>query len=169
VIVCGFTPPTETSDPKMFAESCRTLLTVACDASALPTSGVMGPLTTYSARTADRTASPIESCKPFPSTATNVTSARPIISADAVTAVRAGLRTLLSRASRPAAPATRAAGQARIHASGLTSRDEIAATPTKRTRQPIASRIRIHVTDRPFANVPYASMPAPRTISAPAM
>ena len=43
--------------------------------------------------------------------ATNVTSARPIISAAAVVAVRAGLRIALSRASRPAAPPRRAAGR----------------------------------------------------------
>ena len=48
---------------------------------------------------------------PAASTATSVTSARPIISADAVDAVRCGLRRALSRASEPAAPPIFVAGQ----------------------------------------------------------
>ena len=42
-----------------------------------------------------------ESLKPFTNTAMKTTRARPIISADAVTEVRDGLRTVFSRASRP--------------------------------------------------------------------
>ena len=41
---------------------------------------------------------------------TKVTSARPIISAAAVTAVRLGLRIAFSRASRPATPRSRSIG-----------------------------------------------------------
>ena len=61
---------------------------------------------------------------PCPRTATNVTSASPIMSAAAVTAVRPGLRTAFSRASRPAAPPSRRAGQPTTAASGLTRRDD---------------------------------------------
>ena len=46
---------------------------------------------------------------PAARTATSVTSARPIISAAAVDAVRCGLRPALSRASTPAAPPIRGA------------------------------------------------------------
>ena len=48
---------------------------------------------------------------PAASTATSVTSASPIISAAAVEAVRCGFRRALSRASTPAAPPIRVAGQ----------------------------------------------------------
>ena len=47
---------------------------------------------------------------PAESTAMKVTSARPIISAAAVDAVRPGLRSELPRASEPAAPPRRADG-----------------------------------------------------------
>ncbi len=47
---------------------------------------------------------------PAASTETSVTSARPIMRADAVDAVRCGFRIALPRASAPAAPPKRAAG-----------------------------------------------------------
>ena len=50
--------------------------------------------------------------RPLPKTATKETSVRPIISAAAVEAVRPGFRTAFSCASRPAAPPSRATGQA---------------------------------------------------------
>ena len=74
--------------------------------------------------------------QPWPSTATNVTSVRPIISAAAVEAVRPGLRIAFSRASLPAAPPRRAAGAPTTRASGLTSRGASIATPTKSPRAP---------------------------------
>ena len=49
--------------------------------------------------------------RPAASTDTSVTSASPIISADAVEAVRAGLRIALPRASLPAVPPIFVAGQ----------------------------------------------------------
>ena len=52
----------------------------------------------------------VEPRRPAPSVATTVTSARPIISAAAVEAVRPGLRSAFSRASRPGEPPKRAAG-----------------------------------------------------------
>src|SRR5207302_2989152 len=51
-------------------------------------------------------------------TETSVTSARPIINADAVEAVRCGFRIALPRASDPAAPPTRTAGHPSTRASG---------------------------------------------------
>ena len=55
-------------------------------------------------------------------TATSVTSASPIINADAVEAVRWGFRRALSRASEPAAPPNLLAGQPSAQASGRTNR-----------------------------------------------
>src|SRR6266480_7931123 len=61
-------------------------------------------VTTQSAVTCLPIARSIDPCTPLPSTATNETSARPIINAAAVDAVRPGFRVALSVASRPAAP-----------------------------------------------------------------
>ncbi len=68
---------------------------------------------------------------PAASTETSVTSASPIISADAVEAVRCGFRRALSRASAPAAPPILAAGQPSTHANGRAIRAESSATPKK--------------------------------------
>ena len=76
-------------------------------------------------RTARRRRSTNEDLKPWPSTATNVISARPIISAAAVEAVRDGLRIAFWRASCPAAPPKRAPGAPSTSASGRTSRGAI--------------------------------------------
>ena len=62
------------------------------------------------------------SSRPWATMVTAVTSATPIISADAVTAVRPGLRIALSRASRPAAPPSRAAGRPTTLATPRTAR-----------------------------------------------
>ncbi len=56
------------------------------------------------------TAEPNELLTPWPSTATNVISERPIMSAPAVEAVRDGLRIAFCRAREPAEPPTRAPG-----------------------------------------------------------
>ena len=53
--------------------------------------------------------------------ATNETSARPIISAAAVEAVRPGLRTAFSRARRPGTPRKRSTGRPTSEAIGRTS------------------------------------------------
>ena len=58
-----------------------------------------------------------------------VTSATPIISAAAVTAVRPGWRTLFSRARRPVMPVARSIGRPMREASGRTSRGLTSATP----------------------------------------
>ena len=65
----------------------------------------------------------------MPSVATIVTSARPIISAAAVDAVRAGFRIAFWRASCPETP-MRANGRPSTEASGRASFDAISATPT---------------------------------------
>ena len=59
---------------------------------------------------------------PAAKTVTKVTSARPIISAAAVTAVRLGLRWAFSRARRPVRRRSRSSGQPAIVASGGTRR-----------------------------------------------
>ena len=73
---------------------------------------------------------------PAASVATSVTSARPIISAAAVDAVRCGLRRALSRASAPAAPPIRVAGQPRTpDSAGMNGADSIA-TPMNTSSVP---------------------------------
>ena len=71
--------------------------------------------------------------------ATKVTSARPIISAAAVEAVRPGLRTEFSRASRPAEPPRRAAGRPTSAAIGFTRRGASMAMPTNSASTPTPS------------------------------
>ena len=74
---------------------------------------------------------------------TSVTSARPIMSADAVDAVRCGLRRELSRASAPAAAPSFVAGQPSVQASGPIKRTDRSATPKNTSNAPpsISSRI----------------------------
>ena len=91
---------------------------------------------------------------PAASAATRVTSARPIISADAVEAVRCGLRRELSRASRPAAPPSRAAGEPSTAASGRMSRAESSETPMKISSAPRPIQSSIWVVPRPLPNSP---------------
>ena len=78
----------------------------------------------------------------MPSTATNETSASPIIRAAAVEAVRDGLRTTFSLASRPATPPRRRDGIPTIAASPVTSRDATPAMPrtVRSVPSPSASR-----------------------------
>ena len=74
---------------------------------------------------------PTDSEMPAAKTVTNTTTARPIISEAAVVAVRPGLRTVFSRASRPVRPRTRSSGQPATEASGLTSRGLNSETPNR--------------------------------------
>ena len=78
--------------------------------------------------------------RPPARTVTNVTSARPIISAAAVTAVRLGLRSAFSRASRPATPRSRSSGQPTAPAIGGTSRGLSSATAMKTRIAPSAEQ-----------------------------
>ncbi len=100
---------------------------------------------------------------PAASVATSVTSARPIISADAVDAVRCGFRRELSRASTPAAPPSRMAGQPRIpESTGMAGADSMA-TPTKTISvPPIRSRSTFDV---PWEKSPQISSAKPTAVS----
>ena len=92
-----------------------------------------------------------------------MTSARPIIRADAVDAVRFGLRIVFSRANAPAAPPMRVAGHAKTEASGRTSRDAFAETPKKSSRTPTPRADSRFTVVRPCASTPYPSRSTPRT------
>ena len=81
-------------------------------------------------------ASSIEPRRPAAKTATNETSASPIISAAAVAAVRPGLRIAFSRASRPGTPRRRSSGRPTTEASGVTSRGLSRVTPMKTAAAP---------------------------------
>ena len=104
---------------------------------------------------------------PAASVATSVTSARPIISADAVDAVRCGFRRELSRASTPAAPPSRMAGQPRIpESTGMAGADSMA-TPTKTISvPPIRSRSTFDV---PWEKSPKISSAKPTAVSSAAI
>ncbi len=78
-------------------------------------------VTTSSALARSAIAPSIESLRPAAKTETKTTSARPTISAAAVTAVRAGLRVAFSRASSPVACPRRCSGQPTTAASGRTT------------------------------------------------
>ena len=91
---------------------------------------------------------------PAASTATSVTSASPIISAAAVEAVRCGFRRALSRASTPAAPPIRVAGQPRAATSGRTSLAAKSATPRKIRSAPSPIHANSCVVPSPLPNRP---------------
>ena len=74
--------------------------------------------------------------------------------AAAVDAVRPGFRIAFSRASIPAAPPTRAAGQPSTEASGRTTREAFSATPRNSKRQPPSSEKMRTPVARPCANTP---------------
>jgi hypothetical protein len=84
---------------------------------------------------------------------TNTTSARPIISAAAVVAVRPGLRIAFSRASRPVSPRSASSGRPVTDASGRTSLGENRDTPNSIRAAPPPSSP---------AAVPESSMPPNR-------
>ena len=87
-------------------------------------------------------------------TATEVTSAIPIMSAAAVEAVRPGFRIEFARARRPALPPILVAGHPSTVASGRTSHAEISATPTKRSNAPAPIAIKRWVTPIPWTKNP---------------
>ena len=86
--------------------------------------------------------------------ATKVTRARPIISADAVEAVRAGFRIALSRARIPGAPPIDRAGAPRTLASGRTTFAAFIETPMKRKKTPRPSTRRRRPVGIPLARAP---------------
>ena len=128
--VFGSTEFTTSLSPKASAPSWRiavTPCTPGVPASALATAGSVGdqpsaPVTTCVALTRRSSEPVVESRRPWATTVTRVTSATPIIIAEAVTAVRPGLRIALRRASRPAEPPTRSATRPITEASRRTPR-----------------------------------------------
>jgi hypothetical protein len=116
-------------------------------------------LITQSALTCSCRARFTEPWTPLPSTATNETSASPIISAAAVEAVRAGFRTALPEASLPAEPPNALAGKPTSFASELTSAGAKPATPSRPTRVPPASASRPLPDPRLPPSVAYAMRP----------
>ena len=106
---------------------------------------------------------------PAASTATSVTSARPIISAEAVDAVRVGLRIAFPRASLPAAPPIFVAGQPSTSASGGTSVFASIPTPMKMPNAPTPIAIRRVPVESPPTNSPMSiSAIAPTSVTPPA-
>ncbi len=101
---------------------------------------------------------------PAASTATSVTRASPIINADAVEAVRSGLRLEFSRASPPATPPNRRAGQPSTAASGGTSLYESSETPLKISRAPRPIQRRMPVVPRPGPKRPKVSAANPTIV-----
>ena len=91
---------------------------------------------------------------PAASTATSVTSASPIISADAVVAVRPGFRIALPRASDPAAPPIFVAGQPSTRANGGTSVGASIATPMKSPTAPMPTASSRSFVVKPPTNSP---------------
>ena len=75
---------------------------------------------------------------PAAKTATKTTSPRPTISADAVVAVRPGLRIAFSRARRPGVSNARSRGQPASAATGRTMWRAVSARPTKTSTAPPA-------------------------------
>ena len=102
---------------------------------------------------------------PAANTVTNTTTARPIISAAAVVAVRPGLRTVFSRASRPVRPRRRSSGQPVTEASGLTSRGLNSDTPNSVAAAPPPTSAAA-VLDSAPPNSPSAVSPSPPTRAA---
>ena len=99
---------------------------------------------------------------PCPTTETNTTSDRPIISADAVAAVRPGSRIALRRASEPALPPIRSSGRPMTEASGRASLGETRATPRNSSSTPGPIRAPRPPASIPGANAATASSSADR-------
>ena len=99
---------------------------------------------------------------------TKLTSARPIISAAAVAAVRAGLRCEFSRASRPTSPRSRSIGPPATAASGLTRRGLHSETPNSTAAEPTPRSSAALPESSMFANRPISTIATPTTARAPA-
>ena len=128
--VFGSTEFRTSLSPNASAPSWRidvTPCTPGVPASAWATAGSVGdqpsaPVTTWVALTRRSSEPVVESRRPWATTVTRVTSATPIIIAEAVMAVRPGLRIALRRASRPAEPPMRSATRPITEASRRTPR-----------------------------------------------
>ena len=105
---------------------------------------------------------------PAANTVTKTTTARPIISAAAVTAVRPGLRTAFSRARRPVMPRSRSSGQPATDASGRTSRGLNMDTPSSVATAPPPTSPAAVPEESKLANRPAHAMPIPISVSSAA-
>ena len=94
-------------------------------------------------------------------TATMHTSAMPIISAEAVAAVRRGLRALFSRASLPEAPSIRGSGAPSARAAGRAMRGLSTATATKITRAPPPISVSVKAVEPTEPNNPIPASATP--------
>ena len=148
--VAGSTPVAGTASPPppMFAWSKRigeTMVTPGSFASCSRTPGGTGEkpssCVTISAERLNCSSITLsmEPRRPAAKIAVKTTSARPIISADAVIAVRCGWRSAFSRASRPGMPWKRSSGAPMTRASGRTSTGASSATPKIITTTPSPS------------------------------
>jgi hypothetical protein len=111
------------------------------------------------ARSTDRS---IDPRKPAAKIVTNVTSARPIMSAAAVAAVRPGLRVAFSRARRPGMPPKRCRGAPTTLAIGGTSCGVSSAVARKMAAAPRPSRLALEPSE-PAPSRPAATAPTPTT------
>ncbi len=101
----------------------------------------------------------------WPSTEKALTSARPIINADAVDALRRGLRMAFSRPSRPVAPNRAGSGLPMTLVTGRASSGERVDTPRKASPAPMPTTAAAPL---PLAVVrPSTSSAAPMSASAP--
>ena len=175
VIVAGSTPVagTESPPPCTLAWSKRigeTTLTPGTSRSCSETPAGTGEkpsswVTISAARLyCSSTSLSIEPRRPAAKIAVKTTSASPIISADAVIAVRCGWRSAFSRASRPGMPWMRSSGRPISRASGRTSTGASTATPRIITIMPRPSREAVAVPPAPPNSPPSrASRPMPMT------
>ena len=114
------------------------------------------------------TAAEIELLIPAAKMVTKVTRARPIISAAAVAAVRAGLRCEFSRASRPTSPRSRSIGHPPRRPAACTRRGLNSETPNSTAAAPTPSSSAALPESSMFANRPISTIATPTTARAPA-
>ena len=144
----GSTPDTRTSLPWRSAPaklSEETVRTPSTRSASRPAPALIGEKPSEFCRTRSpwklrSIALPTEALMPAANTVTNTTTASPIISAPAVTAVRPGLRTEFSRASRPVIPRSFSSGQPATEARGRTRRGLSIDTPISVTTAPPPAR-----------------------------
>ncbi len=147
-------------------ESEDTVFTPGVSAAARPAPGLIGEKPSVFWRTMSpwklrSIALPTEALIPAANVVTNTTTARPIISAPAVTAVRPGLRTVFSRASRPVRPRSFSSGQPQSEASGRTSRGLNIETPKSVATAPPPTSAAAVFASSVAPNSPAQVMPMP--------
>ena len=175
VIVLGSTPEAfcELPPPLMFAWSNRigeTTSTPSTPRSFSATSGEIGEKpsswVTISAERLNCSSMTLSTdpLRPAAKIAVNTTSASPIMSAEAVIAVRCGWRSAFSRASRPGIPWNRSSGAPMKRASGRTSTGASSATPNIITTTPSPSSAAAAEPSAPNRPSSSATRPSPITV-----